>query len=293
MTENPKTIFEALRPRAWLKNAFIFAGAVFAEKLLLPGVSARLLLGFGLFSLGAGAVYLFNDMMDVQKDRQHPYKAKRPYAAGRLEKKALVKAASVMVGLLIPLSYFLDTGFALWVLGYLGLNALYSLKLKHMVLIDVMTIAAGYVMRVMAGCSLAQVVPSGWLITCTLTLSLLLGLCKRRQELVLFKSAAEKSRRVLKDYSIRFLDQMITIMTAATLITYILYTLSSETVLKLGTRALILTSPFVFYGIFRYLHLIYRKQASGEPIDALFSDPPMLISVILWILAVLVIIYGV
>jgi len=285
-------LLESGRPKQWIKNTFIFAGAVFAERLLVVGILPRLLAGFFLFSLAASAVYLFNDLMDVEQDRLHPQKSKRPLPSGRLNGRTVFSSAVIVLALAVPLSFHLMPRFGLWVLTYVIMNVLYSVKLKRVVIVDVMTIAAGFVIRVMAGCSLVSVTPSDWLVVCTITISLFLGSCKRRQELVLVSNTARASRDVVKHYDMGFLDQMIGVATSATLISYILYTLSQETVAKFGTRNLVLTSPFVLYGIFRYLYIIYQDNGRGDPTDTLLSDRPLLINTFLWGIAVLVIIYG-
>jgi 4-hydroxybenzoate polyprenyltransferase len=292
MAKQVTALLEALRPRDWIKNTFILVGAIFGERLLATEVMVKVLVGFMLFCLGASAVYLLNDLTDVEKDKLHPQKAKRPLASGRLKSWVAFSAAILIIAIVIPFSLYLGTGFGLWVLAYLVTNVLYSVKLKDVVIVDVMAIAAGFVIRVLAGCSLASVTPSDWLIICTITISLFLGFCKRRQELLLVSSNGTNTRQVLKDYSIGFLDQMIAIVTATALISYILYTLSQETVTKFGTRKLILTSPFVFYGIFRYLYIIYQKGGDGNPTDTFFSDPPFLINSLIWGAAVVLIVYG-
>jgi 4-hydroxybenzoate polyprenyltransferase len=292
MTKQLRALLESGRPKQWLKNTFLFAGAVFAERLWVAGILPRLLAGFFLFSLAASAVYLFNDFMDVEQDSLHPQKSKRPLPSGRLNRRTALSSAIITAAFAVPLSFYLASAFGLWVLTYVVINVLYSVKLKRIVILDVMTIAAGFVIRVMAGCSLVAVTPSDWLVVCTITISLFLGSCKRRQELVLVSNTAGMSREVIKHYDIRFLDQMIGVATSATLISYILYTLSPETVAKLGTRNLVLTLPFVLYGTFRYLYVIYQKQGKGDPTDTLLSDRPLLINTFLWGIAVLVIIYG-
>ncbi len=292
MTEQLAALLESLRLKHWAKNTFIFAGAVFAERLVVAGILPRLLFGFILFSLAASAVYLFNDFMDVEEDRLHPDKSKRPFPSGRVKTGVMLSSAIIMLAIALPLSFYLVPRFGLWVLTYVIMNILYSVKIKHLVILDIMTIAAGFMIRVVAGCSLVSVTPSDWLVICTITISLFLGLCKRRQELVLVSNTQKRSRQVVKHYDIGFLDQMIGVATSATLISYILYTLSQETVAKFGTRNLVLTSSFVLYGIFRYLYIIYQKAGKGDPTDTLLSDPPLLINTFLWGIAVLVIIYG-
>ncbi len=285
-------LLEGLRPRDWAKNTFIFAGAVFGERLFATEVMAKVLAGFALFCLGASAVYLLNDLKDVERDKLHPRKAKRPLASGRLDSRVAFSVAVILMAIVIPSCLYLGTEFGLWVLAYLVMNILYTIKLKDVVIVDVMTVAAGFVIRVLAGCSLASAAASDWLIICTITISLFLGFSKRRQELLLVAKNGTNTRHVLKYYSIGFLDQMIAIVTASALVSYILYTLSQETVTKFGTRKLILTSPFVLYGIFRYLYIVYHKGDDGNPTDVFFSDPPFLINGLMWGVTVVLILYG-
>ncbi len=285
-------LLEGLRPKDWVKNTFIFAGAVFGERLLATEVMAKVLVGFTLFCLGASAVYLLNDLKDVERDKLHPRKAKRPLASGRLDSRVAFSVAVILMAIVIPSGLYLGTEFGLWVLAYLVMNILYIIKLKDVVIVDVMAVAAGFVIRVLAGCSLASAAASDWLIICTITISLFLGFSKRRQELLLVAKNGTNTRHVLKYYSIGFLDQMIAIVTASALVSYILYTLSQETVTKFGTRKLIFTSPFVLYGIFRYLYIVYHKGDDGNPIDVFFSDPPFLINGLMWGVTVVLILYG-
>ena len=292
MAKKMTPILESLRPKDWIKNIFVFAGAVFGQKLLLPGILTKVSVGFLLFSLAASSVYLFNDSKDIRHDRLHPHKAKRPIPSGSLKQKEALVIAVSMIGFVIPSSFYLNVGFALWVLVYLGLNVAYTLKLKHLVIIDVVSNAAGYVIRVMAGCSLVALTPSIWLIICTFTLALFLSFCKRRQEQSIVINSGSASRPVLSDYRIGSLDKLILIATAATLGSYILYTISQKGVANFGSGKLIWTVPLVLYGLLRYLHLIFHRKAGDDPIATFFSDRPLLFNVLLWVVAVLIIIYG-
>lgn len=285
-------LLEALRPKQWIKNFFIFVGIVFSGKLFNLEAVCNEVLGFVLFSLGAGAIYLLNDLRDIEEDRLHPEKCKRPLSSGRLNNKFALLASIIIIVAVIPLSFLLNTGFGTVLLIYLIMNICYSLKLKDIVIIDVMIIAAGFVLRVLAGTSLVSVAPSNWLIICTISISLFLGFSKRRHELKVSIENSKHVRRVLEYYSTTFLDQMIAIVTASTIISYALYTLSEETIAKFGTRNLIFTFPFVLYGIFRYLYLIHQKDGGGNPTSTLFNDIPFLVNILLWGISIVLIIYG-
>ncbi len=284
-------LLETLRPKQWIKNIFIFAGIIFAQQLFIPEIFAKVLLGFILFCLGSGSIYLLNDLMDIEKDKIHPQKAKRPLASGRLSKRVAFLAATIMMILVIPFSFYLDRGYGLLLLTYLIMNILYSLKLKNVVIIDVMIIAAGFVVRVLAGCSLASVAPSDWLIISTIAISLFLGFSKRREEVLLMANSENSTRKVLEHYSREFLDQMIAIVTGIAILSYILYALSEKTIARFGTSNLVFTVPFVLFGMFRYLYLIYQKGGGGDPTNTFFKDWPFLINAFLWGISILLIIY--
>jgi 4-hydroxybenzoate polyprenyltransferase len=286
-----KPFLESLRPKQWIKNVFLFAGIVFSGKLFELGVLCDVVSGFALFSLGAGSVYLLNDLKDIEEDRLHPEKCKRPLPSGRLSGRFALLGSIILMGLVVPVSLMLNEVFGVLLLIYLAINILYSLKLKNIVIIDVMIIAAGFTLRVLAGTSLVSVRPSDWLTICTINISLFLGFCKRRSELSISTENSQHVRMVLMHYSPTFLDQMISVVTASTVVSYMLYTVSSETVAKFGTRNLIYTTPFVLYGIFRYLYLIYQRESEGDPTSLLLTDKHMLVNIGLWLISVLYILY--
>ena len=249
------------------------------------------LAGFALFCLLSSSAYVFNDIMDVESDRKHPSKSRRPIASGRLSISTAVVISVVLAVVALGLSAWLSPLFALTALGYLVLNLLYSVYLKNVVIIDVMCIALGFVIRAVAGAVLIGVEISAWLVVCTTLLALFLSFGKRRHELVLLENQATDHRRILSEYSPYFLDQMISVVTASTVVAYAFYTLSPEVETKLGTGHMDLTIPFVLYGVFRYLYLIHQREGGGSPTRMLLSDKPILVNVILWLLAVIFIVY--
>jgi 4-hydroxybenzoate polyprenyltransferase len=286
-----KNFLQLLRIHQWNKNLFIFAPLVFSKRLFESQSFLTVLIGFFLFSLASSSVYIFNDIRDIENDRQHPKKQHRPIVSGKISKPFAISLSIILGTVSFIASLYLKPAFGWIVLGYLILNLLYSMTLKRVVILDVMTIAGGFVLRVMAGAEIVAVYPSSWLIICTILLSLLLAFSKRRHELVLLTDRANNHRPVLKHYSSYFLDQMIAVVTAATVISYMLYTVSEDTVQFFGTRHLVWTVPFVLYGIFRYLYLMHQKKESGDPLEAVFGDIPMLVNVFLWVVTCIAIIY--
>jgi 4-hydroxybenzoate polyprenyltransferase len=286
-----RELLVAVRPRQWVKNAFLLAGLVFSRHLLDAPVLLRVLAGVLTFCAASSAVYLFNDLYDIEQDREHPEKRNRPLAAGRLDPRvAWISLVVLAAGALVS-AWALDRGF-IWIVGtYLALNAAYSPFLKHFVVIDVMVIASGFVLRVLGGTALAGVEPSDWLILCTIMLSLFLGFSKRRHEVATIGDRATSHRRVLAHYSLPFLDQINAATCAGTIMCYALYTLSAETVQRFGTRRLVLTVPFVVYGVFRYLYLTHQRSLGGNPTRAVLEDGPIVIAGILWAAVVFVILY--
>lgn len=280
-----------LRPRQWAKNLFVLSPVIFSRHLFEPGTLLRALAAAALFSLIASAVYILNDLVDVRRDREHPVKRLRPIASGRLR----ASAASAMLVALVTVSAggaaFLDLQFAGVILGYFLLNAFYSLYLKEMVIIDVMTVAASFVLRIVAGAAAIRVPVSEWLLICTSLLALFLGFSKRRHELTLLEANAAVHRAVLTEYSSYFLDQMISLVTASTLICYILYTVDDDTILKFGSKNLLYTVPFVLYGLFRYLYLVHQRRTGGDPTAEFLTDRPLLVCVFLWAVSVVLAIY--
>ena len=281
-----------MRLQQWIKNLFLFAALIFSVHLFNLSSLLLTVAGFVLFSLTASGVYIFNDITDLEKDKLHPIKSQRPLPSGKLSGATATIASSFLVGAGLIGAFLLSLGFGTALLLYAVLNVLYSLKLKDVVILDVMTISAGFVLRVVGGAVLINVPTSEWLIICTVLLSLFLGFSKRRHELVILETDANTHRAVLEHYSPYFLDQMIGIVTASTVMSYALYTISEETTRKFGTTHLIYTVPFVLYGIFRYLYIVHKKEEGGNPTRLAVTDRPLLINIILWILVASFIIYG-
>ncbi len=281
----------SLRPRQWSKNLFVFAGLIFSQSLFTPLVWPALG-AFVIFCALSGAIYVFNDLADVEKDRLHPTKRNRPIASGALAAPtAAVLGVLLLVGSLVA-AFRLSVPFGLVAAAYAILLVAYSLWLKHLVILDVLTVAAGFVLRAVAGAAAIAVEISGWLVICTILVALFLALGKRRHEYRTLRGDAAAHRPILAEYSESFLDQMVAVVTASTVTAYALYTMSPETVAKFHTRLLPVTLPFVLYGIFRYLYLLYRRELGGNPSDLLLNDRALLVNTVLWMLALLVIIYG-
>jgi 4-hydroxybenzoate polyprenyltransferase len=248
-------------------------------------------LAFGLFSLASSAVYIFNDIIDVQKDREHPIKRMRPFASGRVSLGTGWALLVLVAVISVCASFLLDTGFGFVVLCYLLLQTSYTLHLKHVVILDVFVISFGFLLRVVAGAMAIHVVVSSWILVCTMLLALFLALSKRRHELILLEGRADQHRLSLKEYSPYLLDQMIGVVTSATLVAYTVFTLSTETVAKFGSH-MVLTVPFVLYGIFRYLYLVHSKNSGGRPEETLLTDIPLQLDILAYgAVAVLVIYY--
>jgi 4-hydroxybenzoate polyprenyltransferase len=281
----------SLRPRQWAKNLLVFAGLLFGLRLFDLTAVGRALAAFGIFCLLSGVVYLINDIADRDTDRQHPLKAGRPIASGALSVPAALASAIVLGVVALAGAFALSPRFFIVGAFYLALLALYSGPLKHIVIIDVLTIAIGFVLRAVAGAVAVDVDISHWLLVCTILLALFVSLAKRRHELLLLVDGAASHRPILGEYSPYLLDQMIAVVTASTLIAYVFYTISPETEQKFGTQWLGLTVPFPLYGIFRYLYLVHQREGGGNPADLLLTDRPLLVCVTLWALSVVLIIY--
>ena len=284
-------ILESMRPRQWVKNLFVFAGLIFAQKLFTP-LALVALAAFAIFCALSGAVYLVNDVADRDKDRLHPTKRRRPIASGRLSVPAAVLAALLLVALSLTASLLISWSLAVVAAAYVTLLILYSVWLKHLVIVDVLVVAAGFVLRAVAGAVAIAVEISGWLLICTILIALFLALGKRRYEYLTQGGGAAAHRPILAEYSAELLDQMIAVVTASTVTAYALYTMSPETVAKFHTHLLPATLPFVLYGIFRYLYLLYRRQLGGNPSELFLNDWPLLLNTFLWFLVVLAIVYG-
>ena len=284
-------LFISLRPTQWTKNLLVFAGLLFGHRLLDPLAALAAIRAFGVFCALSGVVYLINDIADRESDRRHPTKARRPIASGALPVPVAASAGLVLAAGALAAAATLGLDFTAVAVAYLGLQVLYSGPLKHIVILDVLTLAFGFVLRASAGAVAVQVEISHWLLVCTVLLALFIALAKRRHELVLLADGAATHRPILGEYSAPLLDQMMTIVAASTLIAYVFYTISPETVAKFGTAWLGFTIPFPLYGIFRYLYLVHQREGGGNPSDLFLSDKPLLTCVALWALAVALIIY--
>lgn len=284
-------IIEAMRPAQWTKNFFLFAALIFSRKLFDWPSFFKVAEAFILYCLLTGSVYLFNDLIDLKEDRTHPIKSCRPLASGAVSSRLALFLFSIgsLLALLWALS--LNWSFFLITAAYFLLQVAYSLKFKHIIILDIFVLATGFVIRVAAGGLAIGVSISSWLLICTSLLALFIGLSKRRHELILLEDRAPNHRLILKEYSPYLLDQMISVVTASTVIAYCLYTISPETVEKFGTRNLIYSSIFVLYGIFRYLYLVHQKGLGGSPEELVIKDKPLLIDIVLWGLFIFLVIY--
>jgi 4-hydroxybenzoate polyprenyltransferase len=280
-----------MRPRQWTKNAFIFAPLVFDVKLDNPTYLARTVAGFALLCLASGAVYIINDLVDAENDRQHPRKRDRPIASGEMGIGVAVAAAIVIPTAALVLGFLLDVGFGCFLTAYLALQVLYSFVLKNIVIVDVMAIAAGFVLRVAAGVPLVDAERfSPWLYVSMTLLALLIGFGKRRHELTLLQENATAHREILQEYNISLLDQIITIVTASALVAYALYTFLAENLP--ANYSMMLTIPFILYSMFRYLYLIHVRNLGGAPEEIVLTDRPLQIAVGLWAASVVAVMYG-
>ena len=285
-------LFVSLRPAQWTKNFILFAGLIFGGKLLDPASVLVAGLAFVVFCALSGVVYLVNDVHDADADRLHPSKSRRPVAAGDVSPRTAILTAIILTGVALAVAFWLDPLFFAVSFTYVALLTGYSVSLKHHAVIDVLTIAAGFVLRAVAGAVVIHVAISHWLLVLTLLGSLFLALSKRRAELVTLADGGAGHRRSLADYSPQLLDQLISIVAASTLLAYAFYTISPETVAKFGTDRLLFTLPFLLYGIFRYLFLIHQRDGGADPSETLLQDRPILACVALWAVAVAVLIYG-
>jgi 4-hydroxybenzoate polyprenyltransferase len=286
-----KLILESMRPKQWAKNLFLFAGIIFALKLLEIELLFKVIAAFACFCGVSGSVYILNDILDCEKDKTHPEKCKRPIASGRLQIKVALIAFVVVLVISLLLSLMLGSHFFIVSIVYFVINVFYSFYLKNIAILDVFTIAIGFVLRAIAGAIVISVEISPWLLICTMFLSLFLALCKRRNEIVTMENNATAHRFVLKNYTPELLDQWISIMTPSTLMAYVLYTISPNVQQKFHTEHLIYTIPFVLFGIFRYLYLVHKKNLGGIPEVIILTDIPMIINMFLWVCAVLIILY--
>ncbi|MBX7223925.1 MAG: decaprenyl-phosphate phosphoribosyltransferase [Blastocatellia bacterium] len=284
-----KGLLFTMRPQQWTKNVLIFPALVFSQKLLVWSETAKVLSAFVVFCFLSSSIYVLNDLLDLENDRVHPTKCRRPLASGLLPVPLGIAAFVVLSASSLIASWFLGWHFFLVGLAYYVLQIAYSTRLKHMVILDVFCIAAGFVLRAVAGGEVLNVTISTWLLICAMLLSLFLAMGKRRHELLLLEDGATAHRKILAEYSPEFLDQMISVVTAATVVCYCLYTISSETAAKFPN--LKFTIPFVLYGIFRYFYLIHQRNLGGSPEKALLNDPSSLVNLGLYAVACGIILY--
>jgi 4-hydroxybenzoate polyprenyltransferase len=286
-----KALLVSLRPHQWTKNTVVLAPLIFAERLFDRSSLLAAIGAFLTFCALSGAVYLINDLADLDGDRRHPVKRNRPLPSGALSPSFARWAAFLLGAGALSAAYAVGRAFAATALLYFALMTAYSLALKNVVVLDALIVAFGFVLRAVAGALAIHVAFSNWLLICTLLFALFLALAKRRQELTLLQDGAIEHRRILGEYSPYLLDQMIAVVTASTVVSYALYTLAPETVSKFGTDRLVWTLPFVLFGILRYLYLVHQKEEGGNPSRVLLNDRPILVTVALWAATVVALIY--
>lgn len=285
----PQALLSSVRPKQWTKNLLLFLALIFARTLTDPSLVLLAGLAFVDFCLLAGATYLVNDLVDLEQDREHPIKRFRPIASGQLPPSVAAAASLALFAPGIALAWAVGTPFLLMAMLYVVLTLSYSFGLKHMVIMDVLAVAAGFVIRAAAGAVAISVPISPWLYVVTILGALFIAISKRRHELLLLQSNAANHRKILEEYSVPLLDQMISVVTSATVIAYSLYTFSAENLPK--NHAMMLTIPFLLYGIFRYLYLTHMKDVGGSPEEVLIADRPLLVTILGWGLVSTAILY--
>jgi len=278
-------IIASMRPKQWTKNSFVFAGLIFSKSFLYLDAVMRVLYAFVLFSLVSGTVYIINDVVDRDKDRLHPRKSKRPIASGSLNPYEALAYSFIVLAVALFLAFRLDFELFLILAAYFTLVTAYSLKLKNVVILDVILIAGGFVLRTVGGALVIDVRISPWLIVCTTLLSLFLALNKRKNELLVLSENAAEHRKILEEYTPELIDQMLSVVTSTTVMSYSLYTFNAG-----KSHYMMLTIPFVLYGIFRYQYLASTKDMGESPELVLLKDKPLLINIILWVVASIVIV---
>jgi 4-hydroxybenzoate polyprenyltransferase len=282
----------SLRPKQWTKNFLVFAGLIFAPKLRDPEAVKNALLAFVVFCVLSSVVYLVNDVQDREADRLHPQKRMRPIASGALAPRTALTAAVVLGAAALAGAFAINVEFGTTAALYLVLQVSYSMWLKHLVILDALALAGGFVLRAIGGAVAINVAFSNWLLLMTLLGALFIGFSKRRAEIVALAEDATGHRRILAEYSPYLLDQMISVVTASTVVAYAFYTMSPETKAHFGTERLSYTIPFIIYGIFRYLYLVHQREGGGNPSELLVTDRPLLICGALWTASVILILYG-
>jgi 4-hydroxybenzoate polyprenyltransferase len=290
-------VVRTMRPHQWVKNLFLFAPLIFAQKLFVPGTLqvntgpvAVSVAAFVVFSIMTGSVYMLNDLLDREKDRLHPAKKHRPIASGRLPVGFAKTTGAILTAAAIAAAFAIGWGFALVMLGYWAVNVAYSFKLKHVVFVDVGCIATGFILRILAGAVAIDVPVTLWLYACTFLLALFLGLGKRKHELV-FADGSASTRKVLQHYDVDHVNLALIVTGVATTISYLAYTLSEHTRAQFGTHALVFTVPFIAFGLWRFVWLLNRPGEAQSPTDRMLRDAPFLVNLVLWGSAVLIVVY--
>jgi 4-hydroxybenzoate polyprenyltransferase len=278
--------FKTLRPKQWTKNLLLFAAAAFSVHKMEWTDWVYAFAGFVVFCLVSSAVYIMNDVADIEKDKAHPVKRYRPIAAGLIKPSSAISLGIVLLAFSVVSAFSMSTAFGWWTAGYFALNIAYSFYLKHIVIIDIMSIASGFVVRAVAGAAVIGQPSTAWFLVCTMLLALFLAVSKRRHELIVMSDNPMAHRKVLEHYSLQLLDQMISIVTTSSIISYALFTFTSG-----HTLHLMWTIPLVVYGIFRYLYLIYQREKGGSPEQVLLEDKPILVTVLLFGMLSVAIIY--
>lgn len=287
-----KNYFDLIRVPQWIKNLFVFVPLLFSMHLFESDYFLISLKGFFVFCLASSFIYIINDIVDLEADANHPKKKKRPLPSGRISKNNAMILSAVILIILVALTFTTNRSFNFFLLGFVVLNILYSFYFKHIVILDVFSIAAGFSIRVLAGAAIISVPISDWLILTTMFISLFLGVMKRHSELIqVSDSTTASTRKVLTDYSVTFTNQMATVAAAGVVICYALYTVAPRTVSVFGTENLIYTTPFVVFGIFRYMYLEYLNQKGENTTQIMLTDLPMIVTVLLYSLTTVLIIY--
>lgn len=283
---NFKALLLLMRPKQWIKNLFIFGAIIFSGNFSSRSLILDNLFVFVMFCLTSSSVYIFNDIIDADKDRKHPIKKYRPIASGKVSKTQGIVFDIILLALIITFTSRININILLLLIGYIIMNVFYSFILKNVVIIDVMIITAGFVMRLASGGMATHVELSPWIILCTILLALFIALNKRKSEIISMKENSTKTRRILQEYSVELIDKMLTIVTPSILMAYCLYTFSS-----IQNRSMMVTIPFVLYGIFRYEYLMEKANIGGKPEDIFTKDMPFLINIVCWFLVVIIVIY--
>jgi len=287
-----RALARAMRPHQWVKNLLLFGGLIFSRSLFDFSLLLLSIQGFFLFCFASSAVYLLNDLRDIENDRQHPKKRLRPLASGDLSPRLAVTAMLALVVIVVAGGFHLGISFGLLISIYLTLNVAYTFSLKQQPILDVMCIASGFVLRAVAGTIVIATIPSPWIVLCTMTLAVFVGFGKRRHELVSLSDDATKHRSCLAGYSQQFLDLMMAVSGASALVSYALYTVADQTVTRFGTQLLMATTPFVMYGIFRFFYLVHLRTEGGDPSKLFVTDRPTLINGALWAFSICAIVYA-